>query len=121
MHPPKSSGAVGKSMDIDPLLKGCIDSSLSDATATTDAAAGTQTETVETNSEVDESSDTRVDPEPTRNTILLANELSEHLKNQDSARELQQRMGERLQANTLEHINRALRLAKQGNRECNRI
>jgi len=117
MRPPEVSGAIRDGADIDSLLMSCIDSSVRDASAARDVGKSPQTETTEPEGGENESGGTRVEPESTREAFLRPNELSEHLKRQVSTRELDQRMGKKLQANTLEHINRALRLAKQGNRE----
>lgn len=48
---------------------------------------------------------------------LRPNELSEHLKNHDAERYSDHGLGAKLRANTMDHINRALILAKQGNRD----
>lgn len=113
----KPSSAAGDGAEINALLKDHIDSSVRDTTTPGVVPESPQAMSAEPGGKEEESIEVRVETGPVRDALLHPNELSEHLKSQGAGREFERHMGEKLQANTLDHINRALRLAKQGNRE----
>ena len=114
--PAHSTDSVKEPLDVSQALKNYID---------THRGEQTRADSVDMNP-TEESSDTRDEAVPTDSAAaagpapdapLNPNELSDYLKEHAVDQEFGRHLGEKMRATTLEHLNRTVQLARQGDRK----
>jgi hypothetical protein len=111
------SSAAENGADNISLRKDNADIGVRDATTPGDVPESTQTMPEEPGEKEEEHVEAGVAIESVGDAPLHPNELSEYLRDHDVGREFEHHLSGKLQVDTVDHINRALVLAKQGNRE----
>ena len=113
----ESFSATENGADSISLRKDSADIGVRDATAPGDVSESPQTMPGEPGEKEEERVEAGVAIESAGDAPLRSNELSEYRRDQNVDRECEHYLSGKLQVDTVDHINRALSLAKQGNRE----
>jgi len=116
MQPSNFSGDEEYSVDISQTLKDYIDTNLSDQVQAEKIPGNPQQGSAEPPAEAI-SANTKPKTTPPSDALAPPSELSGYLNEQAVGHEFAHHMGEKMRITTLEHINRTVQLAKQGNRE----